>query len=405
MIYRTGLQNPTKESRSEERCSHFIIYILDAMNSLAEQNQTSQLQAQDDDNVDFFESDLLYQMIGVIGWIVSVIVLAWVLEPFITRITARWKQPPRCVLETGNISTLFERLLSSKDGETPHDIVLPDASMQRFVDLEHATKQVIDVKSPLTPVIFHGPSGTGKRSAAKQLSQSLALPYALVSGKALAAGRPSQIDALVSWANSISGGKAVLIFIDEADVFLSNDRSLSKFLAVLDGVRRDIFFILASRDVGNIDHAVLDRCEQLQFSLPDAECRRELLLKYFDEHVSLVNTNNKRASFPFFSLIRTFAMNDQRRQSVDNGVMSGESLENAVALTRGLSGRDIHELMVALKIKLRRSKHGQVTYLDVWEAIEEAQMKQRSSSAGNAEHSISMINMQNEVDFHEVAVV
>lgn len=384
------------------------------MNSLADQNQTSQPQDQDDDNADFFERNLLYQMMGVIGWIIltmSIIVLAWVSEPCITRVSSRWKQPPRCVLETGNVNTLLQRLASSskskskKDGETQHGIVLPDSSRQRLIDLELATKHAADTRSPLTPLLFHGPSGTGKRSAAKQLAQSLALPYALVSGKALASS--SHIDALISWANSFSEGNAVLIFVDEADVFLSNDRSLSKYLAVLDGVRRDIFFILAARDVENIDQAVIDRCEQLQFALPDAECRRELLLKYFDEHVSLINTNDERESSLLFSLIRTFATKDQRQrmQSIDSGVMSGESLENAVALTRGLSGRDIHELMLALKTKLRRSKHGQVTYLDVWEKIEEAQMKQRSSSAGTAEHSISMTNLQNEVDFHEVTVV
>mmetsp|Transcript_24215 Transcript_24215/g.37970 ORF Transcript_24215/g.37970 Transcript_24215/m.37970 type:complete len:384 (+) Transcript_24215:214-1365(+) len=383
------------------------------MNPLVDLTPTSQLQTEDDKNADFFESDVLFQMIGVIGWIIltaSIIVLAWVSEPCITRITSRWKQVPRCVVETGNVNTIFRRLLASSnkkdgDGETQHDIVLPNAIRERFIDLELAAKQAIDAKSPLTPVFFHGPSGTGKRSTAKQLSQSLSLPYALVSGKALAAGSSFQIDALVSWANSFSGGNAILIFIDEADAFLSKDNSRSKYLSVLDGVRRDIFFILAARDVENIDQAVLDRCEQIQFSLPDAECRRELLLKYFDEHVSLINTNNEYASSQLFRLIRTIATKDKRMQSIDNGVMSGESLENTVALTRGLSGRDIRELMVALKKKLRRSKHGQVTYLDVWEAIEEAQMKQRSSSAGTVEHSISMTNLQNEVDFHEVTVV
>ena len=54
---------------------------------------------------------------------------------------------------------------------------------------------------------------------------------------------------------------------------------------------------------------------------------------------------------------------------------------------------------MSLKTKLRRSKHGRVTYLDVCEA---QIMKQRLSiSAGTAEHSISMTNLQNEVDFHE----
>ncbi len=387
------------------------------MNSLVDLTPTSQLQTEDDKNADFFESDarsdVLYQMIAVIGWIIliaSIIVLAWVSEPCITRITSRWKQAPRCVIETGNVNTILRQLLASsnkKDGETQHDIVLPNAMRERFIDLELATKQAIDAKSPLTSVFFHGPSGTGKRSTAKQLSQSLSLPYALVSGKALAAGSSFQIDALVSWASSFSGGNAILIFIDEADAFLSKDNSRSKYLSVLDGVRRDIFFVLAARDVENIDQTVLDRCEQIQFSLPDAECRRELLLKYFDEHVSLINTNNEYASSQLFRLIRTIASKDKRMQSIDNGVMSGESLENTVALTRGLSERDIRELMVALKKKLRRSKHGQVTYLDVWEAIEEAQMKQRSSSAGTVavEHSISMTNLQNEVDFHEVTVV
>ena len=228
-----------------------------------------------------------------------------------------------------------------------------------------------------------------------------------MSGKILAARSSFQIDTLVSWANAYSRGNGILIYIDHADAFLSKDSRLSKFIGILDGVRRDTFFILATQNVENIDRDVLGRCEQLQFSLPDAECRRELLLKYFDEHVSSINENNEYASSWLSRLIRFLPMKEQRIQSIDNGVMSGESLENSVALTRGLSGRDIYELMMSLKTKLRRSKHGRVTYLDVWEAIDEAQIiKQRLSiSAGTAEHSISMTNLQNEVDFHEVTVV
>ena len=94
------------------------------MNPLVDLTPTSQLQTEDDKNADFFESDVLFQMIGVIGWIIltaSIIVLAWVSEPCITRITSRWKQAPRCVIETGNVNSIFGRLLASsneKDGET-----------------------------------------------------------------------------------------------------------------------------------------------------------------------------------------------------------------------------------------------------------------------------------------------
>ena len=385
---------------------------MDPSAGLPQTQMSSQSQTQDDDNGAFSESNLLYQIISVVGWIfltMSIVVLCWISEPCITKLTARWKQPPRCVSEIGNVRTLPSRALSSasnKKDKGSHDIVFSREQRERFDDLQLATKEAIAAKAPLTPVIFHGESGTGKYLAAKQLSLSLALPYALVSGTTLTAGSSFQIDALVSWANIFSRGNGILIYIDQADAFLSKESSLSKFIGVLDGVRRDIFFILATRDVESIDRAVLDRCEQLQFSLPDAECRRELLLKYFDEHVSFINTTNEHASSQLSRLIRALTMKDHRMLSIDDDVMNGASLENTVALTRGLSGRDIHELMMALKAKLRRSKHGRVTYLDVWEVIEEAQMKRRlSSSTGTSEHSISMTNLHNEVDFYEVTVV
>lgn len=381
----------------------------------------------DIDNAGFFESNLLYQMISVVGWLIltiGVIVLIWVSEPCISRITARCKQPPPCVLEIGNVETILSKVQKQKllkpyiiastnnKDEFSHDnIVLPNECRERFVELQLASKEALSSKFPIAPVIFHGPSGTGKHAAATQLSRSLAIPYALVSGTTLAAESSLQIDALVSWANTFSRGNGILIFIEQADAFLSKDsreKLIKTFTGVLDGVRRDIFFILASRDAENIDRAVHDRCEQLQFSLPDAKCRRELLFIYFDEHVrSFINANNECASSVFSRLIRTLTMKERRMLSIDNCVMTGEALENIVAQTRGLSGRDIRDLMINLKIKLHRSENDQLTYSDVWETIVDAQTKWRlGSSTGMAEqHSIAMTNLHSEVDFYEVTVV
>ena len=90
------------------------------------------------------------------------------------------------------------------------------------------------------------------------------------------------------------------------DSFIIPDELINKFTDILDGVRRDIIFILATRDVENIDRAVPYRCEQLQFSLPDAECRREFLLSYFDEHVrSFIDANNEGAPSLLPRLTRT----------------------------------------------------------------------------------------------------
>lgn len=379
-----------------------------------------QLQSQDEDsdNAGLFESNLLYQMISVVGWFLltfSVLFCVWVSEPCISRITARWKAPPKCVLEIGNVKTLLSRMqkllkrfiasASNKDGGSYDDvIVLPNECREHFVELQLAFKDAVAGKSPLTPVIFHGPNGTGKFSAAKQIARNTAIPYALVSGAALVESS-FQLDALVSWANAFSRGNGILIYIDQADVFLSKDsreKLINKFTDVLDGVRRDIFFIIATRDVENIDRGVLDRCEQLQFSLPDGECRRELLLSYFDEHVrSFIDANNECAASSLLSrLIRTLTLRKQRLLSIDYGVMTGEALENSVAGTRGLSARDIQELSSKMQTKLHQSKDGRLTHLDVWEAIEEAQTKLRQT-----EHSISITNLHSDVDFYEVTVV
>lgn len=277
----------------------------------------------DNDDADIVENNLLYQMVSLVGWLVltiSILLLFWASEPCVSRITARWKAPPKCVLEIGNAETLLSRLpkplkrfiscANDVDGGSNKIVmVLPNECREQFVELQLASKEAVSNRSPLTPVIFHGPSGTGKLSAAKLLARDMAIPYAVVSGTALAAESSFHIDALVSWANTFSKGNGILIFIDQADAFLSNDSKdelINKFTDILNGVRRDIIFILATRDVENIDRAVLYRCEQLQFSLPDAECRREFLLSYFDEHVrSFIDANNEGAPSLLPRLTRT----------------------------------------------------------------------------------------------------
>lgn len=331
----------------------------------------------------------MFQIISVGGWLLvtmSAIVFFWLSEPCITRVTSRCSQPPSCVLEVGNERTLVSiktvkrllKKLSFAESRKENDIVgasFNEWTESLLVEMQLKAKESLRSRSPFTPVIFHGPSGTGKYSAAKHLAEELAIPYALVSGKALVVESSCEIDALVSWANNFSRGKGTLIFIDQTDAFLSIDsreKPIDKFISVLDGVRRDLFIILATiRSVENIKESVLERCEQIQFSLPDAESRRELLLRYFDEHVqSFVSAHNNPSLLS--RMIRFQCM-----LSIDDGVMTGQPLENIIAGTRGLSRRDIQDLMISLKTSLERSKgeHGRLTYLDVWEVVEMAQAK------------------------------
>ena len=221
------------------------------------------------------------QLLGVLGWVfltISVLLLAWTLEPCITRITARFVASPACVKEIGNVQTmlrkLFKRATTTKGGEAHyHPVLLPEGK-ERFIEIESTAKEALISKSPFTHLIFQGPRGAGKFSAAKYLAESLAIPYVLVSGASLAAGSSSQIDALVSWGNTFSRGKGIIVFIDEAEAFLAGgarEKVISKFAGVLDGARRDLFIILSTtRDVQELHPHIIERCAEMKFNLPSA---------------------------------------------------------------------------------------------------------------------------------------
>lgn len=224
------------------------------------------------------------QLLGVLGWLfmaASVMVLVWTLEPCITRMSARFLGPPTCVLTIGNVPTklsllrkLLKRATTTKGEEAHyHPVLLPEGK-ERFIEIESTAKEALMSKSPFTHLIFQGPRGAGKFSAAKHLAESLAIPYVLVCGASLAAGSSSQIDALVSWGNTFSRGKGIIVFIDEAEAFLAGgarEKVISKFAGVLDGARRDLFIILSTtRDVQELHPHIIERCEEMKFNLPSA---------------------------------------------------------------------------------------------------------------------------------------
>ena len=338
-----------------------------------------------------------------------IIFIAWICEPCMSRFAARWKQPPQCVLEVGNTKTfysgLLKRLVSArKEPNQSLHLVLPNRLKEHLLDLEFTTIEAIANKSPLPPVIFHGPDAAGKFSVAKYLSQSLAIPYAFVSGTAIASASVDsfQIEALLEWANAFSFGQSILIFVEEADAFLSDNsrgNRIDKFIDVLDGgVRRDIFFVLAA--TRDLDRQVIDRCEQYQFSLPDAECRREMIMSYFDELSKTFSIATSVSSL-LPRLIRRFDTNMkvQGLSTIDNDAFNDEALEDIIALTRGLTRSEIYDVVKIVQGKLHLGS-------SIWEAIEEAhKIRQSGDSSDILEHPISWTCLHDEVDMHEVMIV
>lgn len=117
---------------------------------------------------------------------------------------------------------------------------------------------------------------------------------------------------------------------------------------------------------------MLDRCdESLFFPIPDADCRRDLILLYFDLHFrKFMETNNRNELSLRSQLTRYFTKQPPLLMSIESDLMTGLQLESTVAVTQGFSGREIGKLMVALQGAMYVSADGKLDFATAWKLIE-----------------------------------
>lgn len=272
--------------------------------------------------------------------------------------------------------------------ESFNDLVLPKEIKESVLDLARSTCQARDDKdTSFRHVIFHGPDGVGKSMAAKKLAQVVGIDYAHVCGRDIqTSGEKAvrQIQTLFSWARLSSDG--ILLFIDDAEAFLrsiesspmndvytrENNNALCTFLHNMKGLRKNIIFVLATNRVKDLDAQVLDLCEERIFiPLPDARSRKSMLLFYFDTCVQKI-IKHKNSTFSVKSkLIQLITRQDPLVLSIEDNIMEGEQLEEAVAATRGFSGNDIRDLMLAMQTVVQVSENGRLAKSTAWKVIED----------------------------------
>lgn len=236
---------------------------------------------------------------------------------------------------------------------------------------------------------LYQPPGTGKTMVAKKLAKIIGLDYALMSGgdvsplgKSLTdvpldlnfpsfsslsspislyimAGSDAvtQIHNLFNWAKM--SPKGVILFIDEAECFLGSRDSglmsdtahnaLNALLYNTGGERKDFMLVLATNRAEDLDAAVLDRCdESIFFPLPNAECRKDLILLYFDLHFrKFMQSNNKQELSLRSQITQYLTKTKPLLMSIESDLMTGEQLQSTVNVTLGFSGREIGKLMVS----------------------------------------------------------
>lgn len=107
--------------------------------------------------------------------------------------------------------------------ESFDDVILEDSLKERILSIATSASKVRENKAPHRHILLYGPPGTGKTMVARKLAKSIGLDYALMSGGdvgPLGSDAVTQIHNLFRWAKM--SRKGVLLFIDEAECFLSD---------------------------------------------------------------------------------------------------------------------------------------------------------------------------------------
>eukprot|EP00899_Mesostigma_viride_P002940 jgi/Mesvir1/12647/Mv02202-RA.2 len=186
------------------------------------------------------------------------------------------------------------------------DVILNKELLERVSRLAVATANTKLHGAPFRHMLFYGPPGTGKTMAARTLAQKSGLDYAMMSGGdigPLKEDAVTKIHELFDWAKSSK--KGLLLFIDEADAFLSrrgteimseNLRSaLNAVLFRTGDQTRDFVLVVATNRPKDLDPAVVDRMDEaIEFPLPGKEERLNLLHLYLDKYIVHPQEDKKR---------------------------------------------------------------------------------------------------------------
>jgi ATPase family AAA domain-containing protein 3A/B len=175
------------------------------------------------------------------------------------------------------------------------EIVIEPQIWEQLLDVAEETQKAKEFGDNLMNVMFYGPPGTGKTLFAKELALHTGLDFAMMSGADFSQfdeGKDiKELHKLFDWAEKSK--KGLLIFVDEAEVFLADrgaastdtrsKRLTDAFLSRVEKpTSKNLMFVFATNHPEVIDNAVLSRIgRQIKFDLPAITERTKILNLYF----------------------------------------------------------------------------------------------------------------------------
>jgi ATPase family AAA domain-containing protein 3A/B len=231
-------------------------------------------------------------------------------------------------------------------------IVLNKDLTGRVQETAVATSNTKRNGAPFRHMLFYGPPGTGKTMVAKRLARTSGLDYAIMSGGdigPLGKDGVTELHKLLDWGET--SGRGLLLFIDEADAFLSSRsraamsedhrNALNALLYRTGEASRNMMMVLATNRPGDLDAAINDRVDDaMLFGLPDAQAREELLKIYFEKMVVRAGEDAPRKLGVFPS--------GAAKIRVEDG-FDDEYFKELAHRTAGFSGRAISKLMLGVQ--------------------------------------------------------
>jgi ATPase family AAA domain-containing protein 3A/B len=323
---------------------------------------------------------------------------------------------PSLVRETSYKSAWFRlrKLLSrpkqlAEQKSTIHkqfeSVILSIDDMERVVQLALSTRNTRASGAPYRHVLLHGPPGTGKTMIARRLAECSDMDYAIMSGGdvgPLGEDAVNQLHSLFKWASRSPRG--LLVFIDEAEAFLSSRGSASRGnaalgLSVSEHTRhalnallyqtgtqsKNFMLVLATNRPEDLDSAVLDRIDvSIHIGLPGVDERAKLIHMYIKSQ--LVDALS--------------ALNVQ----IDEKCISDSNVHNVAKKTAGFSGREISKLAIAIQYAamLDETRHLTAALFERVLAVKLHEHEQKRGFLTHATQRESKINiarkMHSEVD-------
>ncbi len=258
------------------------------------------------------------------------------------------------------------------------NIILSKEDKERIIHLALATKNTKQSGSPYRHVLLHGPPGTGKTLIARRLATSSGMDYAILSGGDIAPlgeDAVTQLHALFRWAKKSS--KGLLVFIDEAEAFLSSRNhifgetgtsdthirnALNALLYQTGTPSNHFMMILATNRPEDLDSAILDRIDvSIQISLPKVSERIDLIHLYSDLHIMKLLEEKTVKNFVLRGLYHLLKM-ELCPYSIETNCLDENTVRFIAEQIDGFSGREISKLMISVQYGLVLSSNGQLTW-------------------------------------------